>query len=180
MYRLFAALEVPSEVGESLQSVSQKVTGASWRPAENYHITLRFFGDTDYHAAKELDEELARIDAPQMQLRLKGVGWFGASEPHAIWAGVEPDAALSDLARRCDKAARRVGLQGDKRNFRPHVTLAYCYNTPLEEAMRFSQKHSRLDIGPFWIDRFHLFSSWSGKGASRYISEAEFPLGPIK
>jgi 2'-5' RNA ligase len=115
-----------------------------------------------------------------MQLRLKGAGWFGASVPHAIWAGVEPDEALSDLARKCDRAARRFGLQPDKRSFRPHVTLAYCQNTPLEEAVAFCQLHAGLEFGPFWADRFHVFSSWSRKGPSRYISESEIPLGPVR
>ncbi len=180
MYRLFAAIEVPSEIGEALQSISKKVTGASWRPIENYHITLRFFGDADANLARELDEELARIEAPQMQLRLKGAGWFGANDPHAIWAGVEAHGALSALSGKCERAARRLGFQKEKRPYRPHVTLAYCHGTPLEEAAGFAHRHAGLDLGPFWVDRFHLYSSWSGKGASRYVSEAEYPLGPIR
>ncbi len=178
MYRLFAALEVPSDIGEVLQSISRGVSGASWRPIENYHITLRFFGEISHEHAEELDHELSLIDAPQMQLRLKSTGWYGGSDPHAIWAGVEAHDSLSALASKCERAARRIGLPGEKRPFRPHVTLAYCHGTPLNDAMKFCQKHALLDIGPFWVDRFHLFSSWSGKGPSRYVSEAEYPLGP--
>lgn len=178
MYRLFAALDVPTHIGEALQSISEKVSGSSWRPIENYHITLRFFGDIDAQMARALDEELAHIDAPQMQIRLREAGWFGSSEPHAIWAGVEKQEALTRLAGQCERAARRLGLPKEKRPFKPHVTLAYCHGTPLDEAISFAQKHAMLDLGPFWVDRFHLFSSWSGKGASRYVSEAEYPLGP--
>lgn len=178
MYRLFAALDIPLDIGEALQSISRGVSGASWRPIENYHITLRFFGEMDHDTAKALDEELGAIDAPQMQLRLKSTGWFGGSDPHAIWAGVEPHPDLKELAGKCERAARRIGLPREKRHFRPHVTLAYCHGTPMDEAMKFCQKHALLDIGPFWVDRFHIYSSWSGEGPSRYVCEAEYPLGP--
>ena len=180
MYRLFAALDIPDDVGEALQVRSQKVDGASWRPIENYHITLGFFGEVDGKVAEDLDHELARIDAPQMQIRLKSAGWFGASEPHSLWAGVESNEALNRLAANCLRAARRVGLATEKRAYRPHVTLAYCHGTTLHDAMLFAQKHALLNIGPFWADRFHLYSSWSGKNASRYVSEAEYPLGPVR
>ncbi len=111
-----------------------------------------------------------------MQLTLSGAGWFGSSEPTALWAGVEANEGLTRLAERCDRAAKRVGLSLDKRKFRPHVTLAYCKGTPLQEAAAFAEKHALLKLGPFWADRFHLYSSWSGKGPSRYVSEAEYPL----
>lgn len=180
MYRLFAGLEVPRDIGEVLQSISRGVTGASWRPIENYHITLRFFGEMDHDTAKALDEELATISAPQMRLKLKSAGWFGGADPHALWAGVEKHDDLTELAGFCERTARRIGLPREKRVFRPHVTLAYCHGTPMEAAMSFCQKHALLDIGPFWVERFHLYSSWSGKGPSRYVSEAEYPLGAIK
>lgn len=178
MYRLFAALDIPEEVGDALLEISQKVTGASWRPIENYHITLRFFGELDGSAARDLDDELGAISASQMQLRLKGAGWFGSSEPYSLWAGVERNDALNSLASKCERAARRIGLPKEKRPFRPHVTLAYCHGTRLHEAAVFAQKHSLFDSGLFWVDRFHLYSSWSGKGPSRYVPEAEYPLGP--
>ena len=180
MYRLFAGLDVPTDIGDQLQSISRGVSGASWRPIENYHITLRFFGEMDQQTAKALDEELARISAPQMRLKLKSAGWFGGAEPHAIWAGVEAHDDLTALAGLCERAARRIGIPREKRPFRPHVTLAYCHGTPMEEAMKFSQKHALLTMGPFWVDRFHIYSSWSGKGPSRYVSESEYPLGPIR
>ena len=178
MYRLFAALEVPRDVGEELQLISRKVSGASWRPIENYHITLRFFGDLDRKTAIGLDDELARFEAPQMRIRLRSTGWFGGADPDAIWAGIEPNDDLNALAGKCERAARRIGLPREKRPYRPHVTLAYCHHTPVEEVIGYCQKNALLDIGPFWVDRFHLFSSWSGKGPSRYMSEAEYPLGP--
>lgn len=179
MYRLFAAIEIPPEIGEELQLISKKVSGASWRPVENYHITLAFFGEVDGREASALDDELGAFEAPQMRLRLKSTGWFGASEPNSLWAGVEKHEGLNALASKCARVGKRIGLQMEKRAYRPHVTLAYCKGTSLEDAADFCQKHALLDIGPFWADRFFLYSSWSGKGPSRYVKEAEYPLGAM-
>lgn len=176
LYRLFAALPVPADIGEALQEISKGVTGASWRPIENFHITLRYFGEIDAMTANDLDHELGLIEGRQMQLRLKGADWFGGADPHAIWAGVEPDETLTRLSSACERAARRIGLPRERRSFKPHVTLAYCHGTSMEDAMSFGRKHAQLSLGPFWVDRWHLYSSWSGKGPSRYVAEAEYPL----
>ena len=38
--------------------------GARWVPAENYHLTLRFIGETPRHRAEEIDHTLAAFRAP--------------------------------------------------------------------------------------------------------------------
>lgn len=177
MHRLFAGLPVPDEIGEELIDLQKDLAGASWRPVENFHITLRFFGEIEFVTARELDHELAGIEARQMQLKLSGVGWFGRREPHAVWARVVQDEALAGLASRCERAARRIGLPAEKRSFIPHVTLAYCHGTPLADAMAWSERFQTFEAGPFWADRFHLYESHiTGRGPSRYVAEAEYPL----
>ena len=99
MFRLFAAIALPQDIRERLHILGRGVTGASWRPIENYHITLRFFGDLGQGAAEALDEELASIRAPQMELTLKGAGWFGSTEPYSLWAGVAANES-SEIAER--------------------------------------------------------------------------------
>lgn len=176
LHRLFAALPVPGEIADPLLDLQTGLDGASWRPLENFHITLRFFGEIDTVTARELDHELGLIEAPQMQLELSGVGWFGRREPHTVWARVLQDAALTRLAGACERAARRLGLPPERRPFRPHITLAYLHGTPLADAMAWSERHQAYRDGPFWADRFHLYESHMGKGPSRYVAEAEYPL----
>ena len=87
MLRLFAALPIRPDIGDHLVPLQKGVSGASWRPRVNFHITLRFFGDVDRHLAYDLDAALGEIKAPQMKLSLAGAGWFGKREPSALWAG---------------------------------------------------------------------------------------------
>lgn len=177
MLRLFAALPVSTDQKRELTSLQKGLIGASWRPIENFHVTLRFFGDVDRRAAEALDDEIAGIEARQFPLGLSGAGWFGRREPYSVWAGVRADDALTGLADACERAARRVGLPAEKRPYRPHVTLAYCHGTPLEDARVWTERHQDFSSGPDWADRFHLYSSHTGRGPSRYVPEADYVLG---
>ena len=176
MLRLFAALPIRSDIADQLVPLQQGVPGAKWRPRENFHITLRFFGDVDPNLAVDLDMALGEIKAPQMKIALSGVGWFGTREPYSLWAGVAFNAALAELASVFERPARRLGLHLEKRKYQPHVTLAYCHHTLPEDAARFADKHKGFKTPEFWADRFYLYSSQLGNGPSRYRIEAEYPL----
>lgn len=176
LHRLFAALPLPDEIGEPLLDLQKGLAGASWRPLENFHITLRFFGEVDTNTAREIDHELGQIEAGQMELEIEGMGWFGRREPHAIWARIAPNRDLNRLAGACERAARRLGLPKEPRPFRPHVTLAYLHGTGLEDTRAWAERHGAYGDGPFWADRFHLFESIATKGPTRYEAVADYPL----
>jgi 2'-5' RNA ligase len=164
--RLFAALPVPEDFHDRLLALQKGVPGARWRPAANFHVTLRFFGEIDEARADDLDAELSSIIMPSFDLRLYGAGWYGRNEPHALWLGVEAGDALMDLQRRCERGARRAGLAPETRHFSPHMTLAYLRDTPLEATE------------PFRATHMSMYSSWSRHGGSNlYRVEADYPLG---
>ncbi|MEM6626713.1 MAG: RNA 2',3'-cyclic phosphodiesterase [Pseudomonadota bacterium] len=175
--RLFAALSLPDEIADLLTPLQRGTPGASWRPRENFHITLRFFGDLDGAVARDLDEELAQITETPFEIQLEGAGSFGGREPHALWIGVAPHPTLNRLAGACERAARRLNLTADKRRFKPHVTLAYCHGTQDDDAAAFISRLASFESPPFWVESFQLYSSRMGKGPSRYLDEAVYPLG---
>ncbi len=174
--RLFTAISIPQDLSDRLTGLQRGVPGASWRPVENFHITLRFFGDVAGGLARDLDDEISRISARPFQISLDGAGWFGRREPDALWVGVTPCAELSDLAGECERAARRLGLPPERRQYRPHVTLAYCHAVSLTDASAFAERNAAFRSEPFWVDMFHLYSSHLGKGPSRYTPLADYPL----
>jgi len=175
--RLFAALPVPEEIGAGLVRLQKGVPGARWRPVENFHITLRFFGEIDERMAEDLDAELANIQMAPFTVRLKGAGWFGKTDPRALWLGVEAGEAVTTLAGRCERAARRAGLTPETRNFHPHMTIAYLRGTPVDKANRFTQRASDLETEAWMATHFSLYSSWITSGdANIYEAEADYPL----
>ena len=176
MYRLFAALPVPETFHPGLVETQAGLAGASWRPAENFHITLRFFGDVSHASARDLDELLSEISCPPFEVSLEGMGWFGRREPTAVWARVRESDALRALSAQCERAARRLGLPADRRNFTPHVTLAYLHGTTLPEVSGWAEPRHAYCSDSFWVDSFHLYSSHMGDGPSRYVAEADYVL----
>ena len=177
LHRLFAALPVPAEISDPLSDLQDGLAGASWRPIENFHITLRFFGELDTVTAREIDHELGEIGSGQFQLSIAGMGWFGRRQPHTLFARIAPEPELRRLAGACERAARRLGLPKEQRVYTPHITLAYLHGTPLNETMAWCDKHGAYEDGPFWADRYHLYESHPTKGATRYEDRAEYPLG---
>lgn len=181
MLRLFAALPVPPEVSRALLNLQKDLPGASWRPEENFHITLCFFGELSHASARDLDDLLGEIEAPVLDIALDGAGWFGRREPTAVWARVRESDELRGLASACERAARRLGVPLERRPFTPHVTLAYCHATPLADARAWSERHQAFLSETWQAGGFHLYSSQPRSGGpSRYIAEADYPLtGPV-
>jgi RNA 2',3'-cyclic 3'-phosphodiesterase len=177
--RLFAALALPDHVAERLLALMKGVPGAKWRPRENLHLTLRFFGELAEPVAEDLDsalEEATRGIAP-FEVRLKSAGSFGGADPHALWIGAAENEALKRLAAACEKAARRVKLKPERHPFTPHVTLAYLNNAPLDRVLSFERRLALFEAPPFQAESFGLYSSVTRKSApSLYRLEAEYPL----
>ena len=178
MPRLFAALPVPDLIADRLDPLSVDMFGARWRKREHYHITLCFFGEVDGEVAEALADALEDVRAPALELELSGVGWFGRREPRALYARIRENAALSELAQACRKIARRHGIHLGQDPFKPHITLAYCNQTPLDAARAWSEDFQILRSEPFLVDRFHLYESFTGHGRqSQYVAQADYPLG---
>src|SRR4051812_3550113 len=177
MIRLFAALEVPEEIGLALARRQTGVEGARWRPLEALHVTLRFFGEIREDVARDLDGELAALRCPAFDMELAGVGAFGdGPDIHAIWAGVAETEPLARLAKACESAARRAGLKPERRHYRPHVTLAYLRRPDPAEVARWIQTNNLLKSPPIRVESFGLYSSFLGSEQAHYRLEAEYPL----
>ena len=178
MVRLFAAVAIPPLIAEGLVRRQTGLLGASWRPVETFHITLRFFGDINEAVADDVDSALAVVSGPALDLSLKGVGSFGEGDDiDAVWAGVETNAALTQLAGRCESAARKAGLKAETRSYRPHVTLAYLRRPDPTSVAVWEQANNLLKSPPFRIDRFGLYSSHQTSEGSRYRLERAYRLG---
>ena len=176
--KLFTALKLPPKLTAQISDVQRGVAGARWSPPEKFHITTAYYGEVDDDRAEALDFELARHPLPSFTLQLEGAGHFGHMEPHAIWLGVKESPELIRLHQHCKHAARRAGIQLEKRNYLPHVTLAYLKPiTPLDRVVAFEKRLSRFNCAPFLVDEMLLFSSHrKARGGNLYREEASYPM----
>ena len=177
--RLFAALDLPDDVADRVMALMKGVPGAKWRPRENLHLTLRFFGEVGEPVADDLDAALSLIadaTAP-FELQLKGAGSFGGADPHALWVGVADNPTLTKLAADCERTARRAGLKAEPLKYKPHVTVAYLSGAPLDRVQAFEVRLGLFQTDAFRVERLGLHSSVTRRGApSLYRLEAEYPL----
>jgi 2'-5' RNA ligase len=176
MPRLFTALEIPRNIAMSLSLLRGGLPGARWVDVENYHITLRFIGDVDNRTADEIVDRLDRIDRPEFQVSLNGIGSFGSKKPHSIWAGVSPSQEMAAMQAEIERICQRIGLPPDPRKFMPHVTLARLKACRLDDVVRYLSGRGDFHTLPFKVGRFVLMSSKDSVGGGPYIIEEGFPL----
>ncbi|HEY0106278.1 MAG TPA: RNA 2',3'-cyclic phosphodiesterase [Rhizomicrobium sp.] len=176
MPRLFAALAIPDDIAPSLALLQAGVPGARWQTREQLHLTLRFIGDVDGSAAAAVHDALGAIEAPGFALELHGTGAFGGKHPHALWAGVRPNAGLLHLQRKIETAVQRAGLAPDRQKYTPHVTLARLRGAPLGRVMDHLTDHALYGAPPFAVNGFILYSSVLTGDGSLYRAEHAYRL----
>ena len=176
MPRLFIALEVPRNAAMSLSLLRGGLPGARWIDVENFHITLRFIGDIDGRTADEVVDRIDRIDRPEFQLSLTGIGSFGSKKPHSVYAGVSPHPEMFALQAEIERICQRLGLPSDPRKFSPHVTLARLRNTSPADVAHYLSARGNFATAPFRVSRFVLMSSRNSVGGGPYVIEEAWPL----
>ena len=177
MPRLFTGLELPEAVVGQLALARGGIVGARWLEPDDYHITLRFIGDVDGRAAREIAETLGDISRPKAWVRFEGLSWFGGDKPRAIVAKVKADPALMDLQAEQERRLRRIGLEPETRKYAPHVTLARVRGVAQAAVADYLAARGALLAEAFMAERFVLYSARDGSGGGPYVVEAAYPLG---
>jgi RNA 2',3'-cyclic 3'-phosphodiesterase len=133
--RLFLALPLPDSMKPMVHQWSQglrsELAFQKWVHPSDYHITLKFLGDTAADQVERIKEGVRRSvkGMTPFELRLEGLSWFGRpSSPSILWAGVQGDLAeLQRLHKTVESAMEAVGFAKEDKAFRPHISLARRY-----------------------------------------------------
>lgn len=179
MPRLFTALPVPAEIGRRLALVRGGLAGARWIEPADYHVTLRFIGDTDGATARDLAVLLgeARRDGP-LTLSIDALGTFGGDRPRALIARIAPTPELARVHAEQERLARRAGLEPETRKFTPHVTLARLRQARAGDVAAFLAAVGALPPLRFEAGCVILYSARASVGGGPYVAEAVYPLAP--
>ncbi len=177
MFRLFVGLAVPDPIPEKIARICHGLPGARWVEPENYHLTLRFIGEVDRHAAADIDGTLQRIDAEPFSLSLRELGTFGQGrKTRALWTGADASRELVHLQSKVESAVVRAGQAPETRKFLPHLTIARFREAHPDRIRSFIERNAMFRAGPFTVDHFVLFESHMGKGGAHYEELATYPL----
>ena len=98
--RLFVGLYLPWVLRDRLSALAGGgIPGARWVPPTNYHLTLRFIGETPGYRAEDIDVALAGLRARGFSLTLAGLGTFAkGGRSTSLWVGVERNPQSGDGA----------------------------------------------------------------------------------
>ncbi|HPS56711.1 MAG TPA: RNA 2',3'-cyclic phosphodiesterase [Spirochaetota bacterium] len=148
---------------------------------DNYHITLKFLGDTGLDRCDGLVAALDSSSRPQkVECVIKGLGCFpGIADPSVIWAGMEYDSRLMEkLFLFAENAAVAAGFPPEQRRFTPHLTLARVRRESMvPAALKDYIKSSRETVySQCVIDRVILFESVLKKNGPEYKVYKEWKL----
>ncbi len=110
-----------------------RIRGVKSTPAYQLHITLCFIGDIPDERVEEVNEIVKTSVAGirKGRVTLKGAGCFpNPKRPRVVWAGLESDIPLSQIAGEIARRLDAAGIPHDDKPFKPHITVGRVQGTP--------------------------------------------------
>lgn len=186
MKRLFAAIKIhPSgkflAVYHQMQSLLEHEK-INWVAPHNLHLTLKFFGETPVDLIDRIcvaiDE--AVIDIPPFTLSMKRSGIFGSQyNPRVIWFGFDRSETLQFLFKSMKKNLEDIGIEYDRQNFVPHLTLGrikFIQDKGLFQKTMYQFRD--VDLQKELIEQVYLYESILKPSGPQYEVVEEFILQP--
>ncbi len=98
----------------------------NWVPEDNFHLTLRFLGNTTREQLYSLVDRLEEVakDITTLNFKIEGAGYFKSKgSPRVLFVKISENDALSQLAAKIEEQVTSVGFLPELKPFRPHLTL---------------------------------------------------------
>ncbi len=129
--RLFIGLPLPPAVRYSLREkgleLKENTSRCRLTAVENFHLTLRFLGETPPQALDVLERVLlvTAKNTHAFPLTISGWGSFPRGNEAIVWAGVsQGQAPLEQLYQELGKNLAKAGFPREPRPYHPHITIA--------------------------------------------------------
>lgn len=131
--RLFIAVDLSDRSCELLEnkvdilqdSINQNL---KWVKKENWHLTLKFLGDTPEEKLGILQEKILESTAEleSFKFQLSGISAFPDPDyPKVVYAAIDRGhEQLKELYNNLEQELTAAGFEADERSFTPHLTLA--------------------------------------------------------
>lgn len=140
--RAFIAVELPDQVVDDLRRAATHIRGAgisnlrTVRP-EGIHLTLKFLGDIEISQIEPVIVAMKKAAqvVQSFKLHLGETGAFpNFQSPRVLWAGVDGEMeSLRTLQQSIEKAVEGLGVEAERREYNPHLTLGRIRGGASEE-----------------------------------------------
>ena len=176
--RTFIALPLPDSDVAVLEALQNRLPMGRAVPPENLHLTLAFLDEQPLDVLEEVNAALEALRAPAFTLTLAGLDGYGGQ---ALAINAEGGAPLAELRKRILARLHGIGLQLDRRRFRPHVTLARLparISADQQDRLgTFLSREATLRLPDIAIRSFALYSSRLRPSGAEHEELARYPLG---
>jgi 2'-5' RNA ligase len=168
--RLFYALWPEQHTREQISSVAKALARPEIRllKPSNLHTTLVFVGSVDRSQLDALEQIGDTVSAAAFELTYDAVAHWQKPKIYCLTCSQVPDAAYQ-LVEQLTEAVTQLGIEIEKRPYRPHVTLARKAKLPL------SMDIEAIDWSAI---EFVLVESISTAQGVRYDVLKRWPLRP--
>lgn len=166
--------EVRARLWSSLSGLRDATPGVRWVPCDRYHVTLRFLGEVREQMLPRLVRAAAVLAVePPFRARVRGGGTFPRrGMPRVYWVGCEADPLLR-MRNLLDRELVREGIDAEKRNFTPHLTVGRtARGSAAERTRKATAGQQRLDVATDWfrVDAVHIVRSRLFPDGPRYAN----------
>jgi len=160
-------LDARSELMNALES--ERI---SWVDPGQYHVTLRFIGDTKVPEVKMIGQALhTELSIPEeTTLDLTGLASFGPRKrPRVIWVGFEETTFFSLLKSEVDRILESIGIGSENQSFRAHLTLGRIKSLGnLDHLYKTVEEMNPKFLGTVRFEKLVYFQSVLGNRGPQY------------
>ncbi|WP_432402666.1 RNA 2',3'-cyclic phosphodiesterase [Wukongibacter sp. M2B1] len=129
--RTFIAIELGDELKDYILKKQQVVKNNSEKGnfsiRENFHLTLKFIGETNNLQIDALKEaiDITTKEFASFRLKLGSLGHFSKKNKKIIWIGIsEGEIVLQQLFDILENNLDKQGFEREERGLNPHITIA--------------------------------------------------------
>jgi 2'-5' RNA ligase len=144
--RSFIAIELPQDLKAALGRLQSGLKverpRVKWVSPDGIHLTLKFLGDVDASRVAQIAQAMTEAvkGIQTFELTVGKLGVFpNPQKVQVVWVGLEGDLTTLDrLYHQLEEKMAASGFPPEKRDFKPHLTLARVADEALpEERKRF-------------------------------------------
>ena len=149
--RAFICIELPDAMKRRISLIGRQLQqkGVRLVPEQKMHVTLVFIGEVNGDKIAGIKKAMDNADHDSFPFSVNGIGAFSLRRPDAVFAKVtEEKGQIDALHRQLAEGICRLGIDMDKRAYRPHITLARISRTAdRDKITEFLEKHTKTEFG---------------------------------
>jgi 2'-5' RNA ligase len=127
--RIFLAIEFSDDIKKYLYNIQEIVKKNSisgkFTDKDNFHLTLRFIGETTEAQLNNLKKAIDNVvlNQEKFELNLSRLGEFPRGRKRIIWLGIEANQMMDRLYLKLENELEKQGYEKEGRDFVPHITM---------------------------------------------------------